>query len=278
MTTSPFFSIVTVTLNSGDGLRATADSVAAQSCENYEHLIKDGGSIDGSVDALLPHPRRRIVRASDQSVYDGMNQALKSCSGQWVLFLNSGDVLLGPDVLARIAAMIQVDDSIDVAYCDRRELESGVEFVSPDRLSPFFLFRNTLCHQVCFVRARCFAKIGAFDTTLRIAADQDFLGRAILRERVKSEHIPILGVGYRGGGLSTWAANRRQLKEEARLVRSRHFTQTQRLMFRCILFVTLPNIRIALVSRFPRFRVYYVRMASAMDRASRVFRASPRVG
>lgn len=89
-----FFSIVVVSLNPGEKLVPTLKSVLDQDYGNFEIIIKDGGSTDGSVEKLEELPadsRIRFFREPDKGIYDGMNQALAHARGRFLLFLNCGD-------------------------------------------------------------------------------------------------------------------------------------------------------------------------------------------
>ena len=86
------FSIVVVCLNPGEKLAATINSILAQQYGNYEIIIKDGGSKDGSIEKLPADSRIRLFSEKDSGIYDAMNQALSRINGQYVLFLNCGDL------------------------------------------------------------------------------------------------------------------------------------------------------------------------------------------
>ena len=82
----PFFSIITITLNAGNSLHRTMQSVVQQTYSDYEHLIKDGGSTDGSIEHAVPTLKQRVIVQLDSGIYSAMNQALKECIGEYVLF------------------------------------------------------------------------------------------------------------------------------------------------------------------------------------------------
>ena len=95
---SPMFSILVVSLNPGGKLVETVRSVAKQTDRDYEVIVKDGGSKDGSLDALRAYlqesgtPQQvRILEQPDTGIYDGMNQATRAARGEYNYFLNCGD-------------------------------------------------------------------------------------------------------------------------------------------------------------------------------------------
>ena len=100
------FSLLTVCLNPGEKLRGTLESALMQTYGDFEVLIKDGGSTDGSLEGvsdLLADPRVRVITRKDTGIYDAMNQAVEEVAGKYVFFLNCGDKLYDETVLGKVA-------------------------------------------------------------------------------------------------------------------------------------------------------------------------------
>jgi glycosyltransferase involved in cell wall biosynthesis len=120
--TTPVFSIITVVYNSETLIEGTIRSVMAQSWQNYEYIIMDGASKDNTLLIAREYahkmPQIRVFSEKDKGLYDAMNKALALATGDFVLFLNSGDHLHAPDTLALIAA--QITPQTDVLYGDTR--------------------------------------------------------------------------------------------------------------------------------------------------------------
>jgi glycosyltransferase involved in cell wall biosynthesis len=241
--TAPLFSIVTVTLNAGQDLDATVESVRAQRCPAYEHIIKDGGSTDGSIDRLAPTEHLRLVRGRDEGIYDAMNQAVHHCTGKFVLFLNAGDVFSGADTIERVAGYVTRDPSPRLIYTDILELETHTVSENPNHLSPFFLFWMTMCHQACFFERSLFDELGGFKTNLRIAADHEFLIRAVLGARIPYIHAPFPAVAYKGRGVSAAPTAREKLDADKTSIRSMWFSPLQRGLYTVARALTLPRLR-----------------------------------
>jgi glycosyltransferase involved in cell wall biosynthesis len=241
---SPLLSIVTVTLNAGKDLASTVQSVAEQTFTGYEHLIKDGGSHDGSIQDLQGSARLSLLVETDAGIYDAMNQAILACRGAYVLFLNAGDRFTSPGTLALVAGAL-ASGSADLMYCDFIHGELNLKMTNPRHLTPFYLFRTNICHQACFYRRSCFDSM-RFDTSFRIAADHDFLARAVLTNGIRSEHLSLTAIWYKGSGFSrrpdVWTRHRAELAR----IRSRYFTPLQRLAFAVMLGLTLPQFRRAI--------------------------------
>lgn len=95
------FTIVVVCYNAGEKLKETVTSILDQSMTDYEVVIKDGMSTDGSIEALETlvtergaRERVKIIREKDQGIYDAMNAAIRHASGEYYLFLNCGDLFM----------------------------------------------------------------------------------------------------------------------------------------------------------------------------------------
>ena len=86
------FSILVVCLNPGAKLAETVESIRKQEYRDYEIIVKDGGSKDGSVGLLPADEKIRLIEKKDTGIYDAMNQAVSEAAGEYVLFLNCGDL------------------------------------------------------------------------------------------------------------------------------------------------------------------------------------------
>lgn len=87
-------SIVTVTFNCAHSISKTLASVAAQNADVVEHIVIDGGSIDGTVEIINKYKEQLVyfVSEPDRGIYDAMNKGISAATGEWILFLNAGDV------------------------------------------------------------------------------------------------------------------------------------------------------------------------------------------
>ena len=91
---NPLFSIIVVSLNAGEELLHTIDSILKQTEQGYEIIVKDGFSSDGSIEQLPSDDRIRLFQQKDKSIYDAMNQAVQYASGEYYLFMNCGDYFM----------------------------------------------------------------------------------------------------------------------------------------------------------------------------------------
>ena len=190
-----FFSIVVVSLNPGDKLFSTLQSILDQDYGNFEIIIKDGGSTDGSVLRLFGEGTERKIPADsrirffqepDSGIYDGMNQAVQKVQGQYVLFLNCGDRFFNRSVLSDAASFIEKQESTEVVrgrsyifYGDQFNQQQNSPVHSAPVMNDFTCYRNVPCHQVCFYDAQLFAQRG-YDTDYRVRADYEHFCTAFM--------------------------------------------------------------------------------------------------
>ena len=228
----PLFSIVTVCLNAGTGLRRTVESVLSQQCGDFELLIKDGGSTDGSIDDLPRDARIRIIRSPDQGIFDAMNHALDFVTGSFVHFLNAADLFLDDTVLRDVAAEIRRSEDTEFFYGDVICLGFNREFVRyPEHLSRYFLYTHMLCHQGWFVARATYLRLGKFKTESKIGGDQVFLYDAILGARIRYRHVARFTVRYDVRGISSNVAVQQHSKAFRNNARRKYYPGWERNLY-----------------------------------------------
>lgn len=239
---NPFFSIITVTLNPGAALAATVSSVLEQDFENWELIIKDAGSTDGSLKLLPVDSRIRIISKKDGGIYDAMNQGLEESSGTVVNFLNAGDQFYDQAVLSSICDKYAAKSANFIyGYMFNQSLSSEVRY--PETLSNFFLFRNTICHQAQFITRELLIELNGYDTDYRLRADYDLYLRAQKMTNFESLRIPILVVAYDGSGVSASSDSADILTQERKIILKKHFSWFQRVLYQSLHELTLVRLR-----------------------------------
>jgi len=259
---SPIFSIITVCLNAGDGLRLTIDSVLKQNFTDFEIIVKDGLSEDGSIENLPNDDKILKIQKKDTGIYDAMNQALKYANGQYVLFLNTGDFLYDNSILGSFFETILNNNFPGLIYCDYKTTGLGVYVQSPPKLTNFFLFRTMLCHQVCMIKRELYDYLGPFDTTFKVDADYDFLLRLLIEIKAKYVHIQKLGIISTSNGFSF--QNKDLAKKEVKLIRRKYFPKTY-LIYNAFLALTLPSFREKLANHPGVISKFYQRLVNVIN-------------
>lgn len=200
-------SILTICRNNLQGLRQTIASVASQTNPPDEFIILDGASTDGTVEFL---PTALAVTEwksePDLGIADAFNKVVRMASGEWVLFLNSGDMLCDAEVIGRVRdALAHCDAEVGVAYGHARIVD-GETVVGKAHGNHLGLGGdNSLCHQACFIRRELQLQY-PYDVRLRIGMDYDLW----FRIGASARFLPLdLDVAlYALGGVSTtrsWA-------------------------------------------------------------------------
>ena len=210
-------SVVTITYNNLVGLQRTLHSIAGQRWKDFEVVIVDGSSADGTCDYLAKYNGLdvpcRYVSEKDNGVYDAQNKGIRMAQGEYCYFLNAGDVLCDETVLERMFAdkpqadvlygnEIVVDgNGKRVGYC------KGVE--NPTFLN---LYMSCMKHQATFIRRSLFEKYGLYDLSYKIDADWEWFVRVIaMHEDVSLQYKNIDVSCFETGGLS---CNNSQVVEE----------------------------------------------------------------
>ena len=169
-------SIVTATLNSSSTVRDTIDSVLSQSYDDWELIIKDGGSNDETLTICAEYQalalgRLKIISCQDKGIYDAMNQGIAVATGDIIGILNSDDMYYDDQVLARIADAM-TDKSVDCVYGDLEFVDSydtsKVVRIWTGSQYQVGGFRRGWhpAHPTFYARKKCFDEYGVFDTSL----------------------------------------------------------------------------------------------------------------
>jgi glycosyltransferase involved in cell wall biosynthesis len=182
-----FLSIITINFNNLDGLKKTVDSVLSQTYNEFEYIVIDGGSSDGS-NEYLENKREKLsvlISENDTGIYNAMNKGIRNSTGEFLLFLNSGDVLNGVMALADFINFENFGG--DIIYGDYKFLNGEKKYL--DKLTPFNLFRASLPHQSSLIKRSLFNQFGLYDEKFKIVSDKAFYIKCLLSNKVIFNHI-----------------------------------------------------------------------------------------
>lgn len=210
------FSIITVTYNDLNNLKVTYDSVKNQSFADYEYLVIDGGSTDGTVEYLKSiknaDPHVKYISEKDNGIYDAMNKGVSFSSGEYILFLGAADTFYTNKILYEVNRLL--NDSIDVFYGKvmfssgenkGKTLGDKLNFIS-------ILFDRYIAHQSVFAKRETLIKF-PFNLEYRFLADQDFMLN-VKKAGYKLKFFNIVICFYDGNGFSSISENRDRLINE----------------------------------------------------------------
>lgn len=203
----PLISIITVTYNAERELPATLESVAEQTFGEYEHIIVDGASTDGTLGLLSRWggPKLQIHSKPDRGIYHGMNRGLKYAKGKYVIFLNAGDRFATPQTLQKYADAAATEP--DIIYGDTVIVNEAGETMRPRHLSApeILTFKSYLrgmlvCHQAFMARREI---APPYSKDYKLSADYDWCLGCIANSRVtRRRNLKTVTIHYLDGGMS----------------------------------------------------------------------------
>ncbi len=268
------FSIIVVCLNAGEKLYKTIESILRQTEKDYEIIVKDGGSTDGSLEKLWQNDKVKLYQQKDTGIYDAMNQAVKYAGGEYLFFLNCGDYFFDETVLAAVKKTIEAREGMkektlkqkrgDIFYGNIREAKTGAVVQSNPVIDEFACYRNVPCHQACFYGRELFARRG-FKTCYKVRADYEHFLWCVYEEKARTVYMPVTVALYEGGGFSETRENERVSKREHAKIIKQYMSPAKALKYRLILFLTLAGVRKKLAKN-PKTAEIYNRMKRALYR------------
>lgn len=197
-------SIITINYNNLQGLEKTYLSVVSQIWQDFEWIVIDGGSLDGSKGFLDSHQDKFSywVSEPDKGIYNAMNKGIEKSCGEYCLFLNSGDAFVDAFVLQRVFAVNFDEDvvhgSIRFKFEDHSEIRNTGSIIT---LRTFLV--GTINHSGCsFIKRDAFEKWGRYDETLKIVSDWKWFLQAIGLSNASTRYIDVLISDFDCNGIS----------------------------------------------------------------------------
>lgn len=242
------FSIIIVCLNAGERLRATVESVFAQSYEDYEIVLKDGGSTDGSVEEIsktVQDARLYIYQKKDTGIYDAMNQAVELAGGDYFIFMNAGDSFYDCEVLTKIADVIlNKSRKPDIVYGNLYHKGLSTVIYAAPEINDFTCYRNVPCHQTCFYSRGLFVE-RAYYPMYNVRADYEHFLWCFYDKKAVICYAPVIVAAYEGGGYSETKENRRRSAKQHKEITVKYMGKKKAWKYRLIMLLSLAPLRSA---------------------------------
>ena len=184
-----------------EAIDKTLQSVISQSYLNNEIVFIDGKSNNSTLDALKRYETYfdYFLTEPDKGIFDAMNKGVKYSTGDWIIFMNIGDLFFNNRILEKLALLINTTHSdADIIYGDAFHEGIGVS-KAPNKINRFSLLAKGICHQAMLIRRKCFEDVGLYDTKYSIGGDPDWNLRAFLEDMIYRYSGMIICI-YKGRG------------------------------------------------------------------------------
>ena len=177
----PILSVITVVYNNVSDIERTLLSVLNQTYQNIEYIVIDGASTDGTLDVINKYDNRiaRIISEKDKGIYDAMNKGLKMASGNYVIFINSGDEFFDTETVAAVFASA---DDADIYYGETEMINAAGQSLGQRRHKAprkftwrGFKYGMSISHQAIYIKRSI---IEPYDSRYQMSADIDWILRA----------------------------------------------------------------------------------------------------
>ena len=197
---NPLITVVTVSYNSANLIEKTLKSVVEQSYTNKEYVVVDGASSDGTKQIIEKYINSidYFVSEADKGIYHAMNKAVKMTKGEWVIFMNAGDVFVNNEVLEKVSC--ELSDDIKVVYGDIVTMKNNEFTVKESPQEIIRIHRMPFCHQAVFTLTSLLRSF-PFDEKYKLSADFKFYKQLSL-QKIVFKRLPIPITIYDRTGLS----------------------------------------------------------------------------
>lgn len=218
-------SIITINYNNLEGLKRTVESVVNQTWQEFEYIVIDGGSTDGSAEYIASQSDNidYWVSEPDKGIYNAMNKGIAKATGEYLLFLNSGDHLNDSLVLKKNTIYLKEKDLVCFNIKEIRENSIKTK-KCPEVITFSYMVKDSIPHQSTFIRKNLFDTIGLYDEKLEIVSDWKFFIIALGKYKATYQHVDDDFSTFYLGGISSHHNNYQKMLKEKELVISSDFS------------------------------------------------------
>ena len=222
-------SIITINYNNAKGLKKTIDSVINQTYKGFEYIVIDGASNDGSVDVIKDYESKidYWVSQKDNGIYHAMNKGILKASGEYLLFLNSGDWFIDSEILKNTIGSVE---RAEIVYADgyiEKEEGSRMLIKIPEMPGLKFFSKTSLFHPSSFIKRQLFNQFGLYNEHNKIVSDWEFFIKTMLIHKVSYKKIPYVISVIEENGISRNPEFADLLKNEIKTTLAKYFTEAE---------------------------------------------------
>ncbi|MBD8084304.1 glycosyltransferase family 2 protein [Chryseobacterium caseinilyticum] len=217
-------SVITISYNNRQGLEKTLRSVISQTFSDFEYIVIDGGSQDGSKELLEQYSDKITywVSETDKGIYNAMNKGIAVAKGEYLIFVNSGDHFYNDSSLADAVKYLSGEDII---YGNLEVVAENHTYIKkyPSELSLFYFYYESLPHPSTFIRKDAFEKWGHYDENLKIVSDWKWFLIAICSHQASFRQIDTTVSTFYLDGISAGAQSQDKINGERDRTFTHHF-------------------------------------------------------
>lgn len=216
------YSVITINYNNVDGLRRTIESVVRQTSVDYEYIVIDGGSTDGSLDVIKEYDSSISywISERDNGIYHAMNKGVIHASGDYCIFMNSGDAFFDDNVLNNLSICNYRDDII----VGKVTIDAQNHIISPPpilgELTLYHLYSGSIPHQGSFIRTDLL-RTHPYDENLKISSDWKFFVQTLIFDNCSIRYVDVFIARYDIDGYSS--THQKQMQQEKERILSDMF-------------------------------------------------------
>lgn len=211
-------SIITINYNNACGLEKTISSIVKLLTPNIEYIVIDGASTDNSIDIIKNYSDKISywVSEPDSGIYNAMNKGIKESKGEYILFINSGDIIHNSQFISSYISELK---DADIIYCNLKIEGNNINSIKeyPDSLDIKYFLEDTLPHPASFIKRELFHKYGYYNENMKICSDWAFFFRLICFENCTYKYVSSDFSTFYIDGISSNLENREAVWKERRL-------------------------------------------------------------
>lgn len=214
-------SIITINYNNAKGLERTLNSIINQDSKDFEYVVVDGDSADESKEIIEKNKNYidKWISEPDSGVYNAMNKGIEMASGNYLLFLNSGDKLADDNVIAKVLPLLENNSDIIYGNLIYSLNETPQTLFVPSKKVDLTYFLNSfLPHPSSFIKKSLFQKIGFYNEKFKIISDWEFFLRAIVVNKASYSHADTVISDFDNSGISSNSENENLIYNEKQAV------------------------------------------------------------
>lgn len=221
MSMIPKISVITINYNNMEGFEKTLSNVTSQNFENFEYIIIDGGSSDGSQNLIKKYSSKisYSISETDNGIYHAMNKGIQAAKGQYLIFINSGDHFYDCSALMSAESFLDGKTDIITGKLNVVDTKKHINFIieNPSTLNFRTLFEGTILHPCTFIKRSCFSKVGMYDEGLKIVSDWKWFLLAATKFGLSYKTIPITISTFYLDGVSELPENQQKINHERQI-------------------------------------------------------------